>query len=334
MTQGFYEQLGVPSDATAPTLRAAYSRVVAHLVRRRKALVEQGGDPEPLDLAREQVDEAWRVLSDPARRRRYDALLALSFADDRPDATALWDQVAGSLVPPGLSAAARFVQLATHVDIGDLPTPLAPPDTGPGSFAGAGEPTLVPADDPSMASSTSASMRGFVATGDPDTVPPQTDPRAVITPPSFAVTADTEPPEPPEADTDPGLVRLPTAAAAPVEPSLRLVHGNREGSPIFVMPTPQLDAPSLSAEDGARLVEVHGHSGALLRAAREQAGQSLDDLAEQTRISARYLDALERDAFDQLPSATFVRGYVREFAQVLGLDADATSEGYMRRFRR
>ena len=67
---GFYEQLGVDAQASAGQIRAAYGQSVAKLVRRRKALVEQGGDTASLDLARAQLDEAWAVLSDPVRRRR------------------------------------------------------------------------------------------------------------------------------------------------------------------------------------------------------------------------------------------------------------------------
>ena len=71
MTQGFYEQLGVDPAASVAEIRTSYARVVAQLVRRRKAVVEQGGDTSPLDLARSQADEAWRVQND-----RYNGGLA------------------------------------------------------------------------------------------------------------------------------------------------------------------------------------------------------------------------------------------------------------------
>ena len=38
------------------------------------------------------------------------------------------------------------------------------------------------------------------------------------------------------------------------------------------------------------------------------------------------------DQFDALPSATFVRGYVREMARLLGLHEEQVVTGYMRRF--
>ena len=94
MTQGFYEQLGVDPSAGRVALQEAYTRVVAQLVRRRKAVVDQGGDTSRLDLARAQVDEAWSVLSDPQRRRRYDALVGLSERGMPSDPDALWEQSA------------------------------------------------------------------------------------------------------------------------------------------------------------------------------------------------------------------------------------------------
>jgi cytoskeleton protein RodZ len=79
------------------------------------------------------------------------------------------------------------------------------------------------------------------------------------------------------------------------------------------------------------LVDEHGFSGALLTAVRERLGQSLHDVADRTRISVRYLEALEREEVDALPSATFVRGYVREVARSLHLDPDPLVSGYMAR---
>jgi len=73
MTQAFYEQLGVKSTASQGEIRSAYAGAVAQLRRRRKALVDKGGDTAQIDLHRGEIDEAFSVLSDPVRRRRYDA---------------------------------------------------------------------------------------------------------------------------------------------------------------------------------------------------------------------------------------------------------------------
>ena len=67
-----------------------------------------------------------------------------------------------------------------------------------------------------------------------------------------------------------------------------------------------------------------GFGGALraLRALREARGLSLQDVADVTRIRRAYLAALEDMRLDQLPSRPFVIGYVRAYAQALGIDQD------------
>lgn len=63
--------------------------------------------------------------------------------------------------------------------------------------------------------------------------------------------------------------------------------------------------------------------GDALRRARESAGLSLREAAEETRISAKYLGALEEDARpDAFPSAIYARFFMREYAEFLGLDPD------------
>jgi cytoskeleton protein RodZ len=62
---------------------------------------------------------------------------------------------------------------------------------------------------------------------------------------------------------------------------------------------------------------------AWLRAEREAKGISLDDIARVTKIQIRALERLEEARFDELPADVFVRGFIRNYARVVGLDADA-----------
>jgi cytoskeleton protein RodZ len=100
--------------------------------------------------------------------------------------------------------------------------------------------------------------------------------------------------------------------------------------------TPSVAHASAQVGEGAdvnQLTKSLGPTGALLKATRQLRGLSLQQLSETTRISSRYLDAVEREDFDTLPSAAaFVRGYVREMARILELDIERVVEGYMRRF--
>jgi cytoskeleton protein RodZ len=65
-----------------------------------------------------------------------------------------------------------------------------------------------------------------------------------------------------------------------------------------------------------------GSLGAWLRTQREARGVSLREIADSTKISVRYLEALEHDRFEILPAPVFTRGFLREYARVVGLDPD------------
>lgn len=62
--------------------------------------------------------------------------------------------------------------------------------------------------------------------------------------------------------------------------------------------------------------------GQQLRAAREQQGLSVIDVAQRLKFAPRQIEALEADNLGALPGLTFVRGFVRSYAKLLGLDAD------------
>jgi cytoskeleton protein RodZ len=63
-------------------------------------------------------------------------------------------------------------------------------------------------------------------------------------------------------------------------------------------------------------------AGLLLREAREQAGLSIDAVAQQLKLAPRQVKALEDSEFGLLPGRTFVRGFVRNYARLLHLDID------------
>jgi len=62
--------------------------------------------------------------------------------------------------------------------------------------------------------------------------------------------------------------------------------------------------------------------GEHLRREREMRGVSLEEIAGATRISTRFLDALEKEAWDRLPGGVFNRGFVRTVARFLGLEEE------------
>lgn len=63
--------------------------------------------------------------------------------------------------------------------------------------------------------------------------------------------------------------------------------------------------------------------GGMLRAAREQMGLSVGDVANQIKFAPRQIEALEADDFSAKPEAAFLRGFVRSYGKFLHLDVDA-----------
>lgn len=72
--------------------------------------------------------------------------------------------------------------------------------------------------------------------------------------------------------------------------------------------------------------------GELLKAKRLSLGWQLDQVASKTKIGVHYLEALEENQVRALPSAAFVKGFIRSYSQVLGLDAEKMLAIYRRDF--
>lgn len=62
--------------------------------------------------------------------------------------------------------------------------------------------------------------------------------------------------------------------------------------------------------------------GQVLAAARQRQNLNLADVSRQLRISERQLKALERDAYEELPGAVFVRGFIRNYSRLLRIDPE------------
>ena len=73
--------------------------------------------------------------------------------------------------------------------------------------------------------------------------------------------------------------------------------------------------------------------GAELREERERQNQTLDTIAERTKIRPAHLRAIEEDRYADLPAAVYVRGFLKEYGACLGFSGDEISRLYMERFR-
>jgi cytoskeleton protein RodZ len=68
--------------------------------------------------------------------------------------------------------------------------------------------------------------------------------------------------------------------------------------------------------------------GEKLRLARETRGIALRDISEETRISMRYLEAIETDDYRRLPGGIFNRSFIRAYAKQIGYDEQQAVEEY------
>ena len=77
---------------------------------------------------------------------------------------------------------------------------------------------------------------------------------------------------------------------------------------------------------GAAIGAAVPRPGQALAEARAARNLSVADVALQLKLSVSQIVALEADAYDKLPGPVFVRGFVRNYARLLELDADALAD--------
>lgn len=85
---------------------------------------------------------------------------------------------------------------------------------------------------------------------------------------------------------------------------------------------PTLGETGPSASDPVLPETRRSTLGPALRSAREEAGFSLDDVARNLRIRRSFLQALEEGRFKDLPGVTYATGFLRTYAEHLGLDPE------------
>ena len=72
-------------------------------------------------------------------------------------------------------------------------------------------------------------------------------------------------------------------------------------------------------------------SGEDLKKIRGALGVSLEMITEMARVRTVFLQAIEEDQFERVPSRLFLKSFLRAYAQCLGLDVDAVASRYLKR---
>lgn len=95
--------------------------------------------------------------------------------------------------------------------------------------------------------------------------------------------------------------------------------------------TRQLGAAVPSEGDTSDLPDTPGR---LLRHVRERAGITLKEIAQRTKIGTMKLEYIETERFEALPAPVYLRGFVTQYAKLLGLaDPEAISHRYLEMYR-
>ena len=71
-----------------------------------------------------------------------------------------------------------------------------------------------------------------------------------------------------------------------------------------------------------------GRTGELLERVRKERGLSLRDVEDATKIRTRYLEGLEREDYSVLPDHVYVQGFLKTYANYLGLDGEELAQDF------
>lgn len=61
--------------------------------------------------------------------------------------------------------------------------------------------------------------------------------------------------------------------------------------------------------------------GKILSAARKEKNLTLEEVSERTKIRSKYLEAIEENAWQKLPGVAYIRGFIKSYADIVGLDS-------------
>lgn len=88
----------------------------------------------------------------------------------------------------------------------------------------------------------------------------------------------------------------------------------------------EISNPEVQGSDVSQ--DLDNSPGSQLRRARERAGLSLEELSRRLCMTLGKLELLERDEYDRLPGALYVRGYIRNACKELDIDAEPVLQAF------
>lgn len=351
----WYEVLDVGVDASDEDLLLAYDRALS-LVEGRSI----GGylmlDPLAAESARADVETAFAVLGDTARRAAYDEKLRAREAEARSEAREGAGKAASKSSPPSAAGTTPPSAAATTPPRGAERVADEEVREARAMLDIAEAQTLVPGHAPADGVEPAPAP---VAT----TAPPRTATPSALK--FLAPTVAEEPVRRPATISSPSIRFEPPQAwsegaggsggaggsAGPEESGARPAGSGDASSgreargrpadndvplaatptvpPAATMPAPATAPPAPAVTGGAASLPEGEITGQLIRELREARGLSLDQLSEATKIRKAYLKAIEEGDISNLPTRVFLRGFLTQVGRVLKVDRARLADGYL-----
>lgn len=87
--------------------------------------------------------------------------------------------------------------------------------------------------------------------------------------------------------------------------------------------------PSLSFTGLSFNVEDGPYRGKTLKQVREKMGIELQTISKEMKINIKILESIEEEVFENLPALVYLKGFLKNYAQSLGLDPQKVIEEYI-----
>ena len=105
--------------------------------------------------------------------------------------------------------------------------------------------------------------------------------------------------------------------------------GEKGGKPSEIQGIPWEKKTALSFTDLSIDAGEEIYRGKTLRQVRERMGINLKTVSTETKINMKILEWIEEEALDKLPALVYVKGFLRGYAQSLGIDPQKVVDGYV-----
>ena len=135
-------------------------------------------------------------------------------------------------------------------------------------------------------------------------------------------------PEPPPPPPPP----KPRYQVQQAQPSFSLPTENRYTSAPEALPSAPQPVPQAAEPVSPVSQHIGEFTGLAMKVLREQRGVTLRNIADLTKVSARYLEYIEEENFAKLPARAYIRGFLSLYAKALGCEPERVISDYLKRY--